>query len=105
MKMTYENNFDKFIEKLESEIEGSLEQVGESLANKVSDAAPVDTGELRDSVGHQVSDKELTIGASAEHALPVEKGSSKRPATPFLENTVMSNVDEVERILRNRLSK
>ena len=46
------------------------------------------------------SDNEVDLGVTPEapYAVYVEKGSSKQQAQPFLEPTVMENIDKLESI-------
>lgn len=104
MSVKYNSYLSDVVESIERSMNSSLNEAGSKLAEKVSSAAPVDTGELRDSVDYDVdSDKlELIIGAQAKHAPAIELGSSKAPAQPFLEVTVKSNIDNiVDSIERN----
>ena len=107
MSVKYNSYLKDVVESIEKSMDSSLNDAGSRLADKVSSAAPVDTGELRDSVDYDVdSDKlELTIGAKAKHAPAIELGTSKAPAQPFLEVTVKGNVDDVIDSIERNLSE
>jgi hypothetical protein len=47
--------------------------------------APVDTGELEDSIGVDITGDELTFYAKAEHAAHQEYGTVHQSGTPFFE--------------------
>ena len=62
-----------------------LELVALAIANEAIRNAPVDTGELKQSIrARKIDDKTWRVTAHAPHALHVEFGTLRRPATPFL---------------------
>lgn len=104
MSVKYNSYLKDVVESIEKSMSSSLNDAGSRLAGKVSEVAPVDTGELRDSVDYEVDSNklELIIGAKAKHAPAIELGTSRAPAQPFLEVTVKGNVnDVVDSIERN----
>lgn len=104
MSVKYNSYLKDVVKSIEKSMGKALHDSGGKLAGKVSSVAPVDTGELRDSVDYDVdNDKlELMIGAQAKHAPAIELGTSKAKAQPFLEVTVKNNIkDIVESIERN----
>lgn len=107
MSVKYNSYLSDVVESIERSMNSSLNEAGSKLAEEVSGAAPVDTGELRDSVDYEVdSDKlELIIGAQAKHAPAIELGSSRAPAQPFLEVTVKNNIDNVVDSIERNLSE
>lgn len=77
MKITLEDHSDEVLEALESACQRALEKcglVGEGYAKKL---CPVDTGNLRNSITHMVSDSEKAayIGTNSEYATYVEMGT------------------------------
>lgn len=44
--------------------------------------APEDTGEFKGLLGYEVSDRQIRLGSSANHALDVEEGNSTHVAQP-----------------------
>lgn len=77
MKITLEDHSDEVLEALESACQRALEKcglVGEGYAKKL---CPVDTGNLRNSITHTVSDGEKAayIGTNSEYAVYVECGT------------------------------
>jgi len=107
MSVKYNSYLSDVVESIERSMNSSLNESGKKLAKEVSSAAPVDTGELRDSVDYDVdSDKlELTIGAKAKHAPAIELGTSKAPAQPFLEVTVKNNIENIIESIERNLPK
>ena len=107
MSVKYDSYLKDVIESMEESVSSSLNDAGSRLTDKVSEAAPVDTGELRDSVDYDVDSNklELVIGAQAKHAPAIELGTSKAPAQPFLEVTVKGNVNDVVDSIERDLQK
>lgn len=66
----------------------AAERTGAWAAEQAIGLAPVDTGELRDSITYEVRRTETTFAivvlAGAEHALYVELGTSRMSAQPYL---------------------
>ena len=69
---------------------------------------PVDTGELRDSIGGSVNQNQGRVFASADHASIVHDGTSTREGNPFLdrafEQTRRKLSGRMRKKLRNALS-
>lgn len=105
MKFKVENNIAEAKKAIEKGIAKSLEELGEKLANEAKKRAPVDTGELRDSIDYEVKGDELFIGAKAEHAPFVEYGTSKMKRQPFLKKSVMDNVNKIEKTIAKNMPK
>lgn len=68
-----------------------FESLGREIAADASKNAPVDTGELRDSYGHEVVlehndgfNKALKVFSTVEHSIYVELGTSRMAAQPHL---------------------
>lgn len=77
MRITLEDHSDEVLEALESACQRALEKcglVGDGYAKKL---CPVDTGNLRNSITHTVSDGEKAayIGTNSEYATYVEMGT------------------------------
>lgn len=60
----------------------------EELAAAMRGNAPVDTGELVDSIHAETSGSEGQVVVDADHAGPVEFGTSTTPAQPYIEPAV-----------------
>ena len=74
--------FDKLIRNVES---SELSLSGAEVVFALSqDDVPVDTGELRDSGEVKQSGDDATVTYTADHAMPVEFGTSKMAAQPYL---------------------
>lgn len=64
--------------------ERSLEIIGLTAEKYAKQIVPVDTGRLRNSITHEVDGKEVFIGTNVEYAPPIEYGTIKQKAQPFL---------------------
>jgi len=60
------------------------------IAERAAELAPVDTGELRGSIGPQRLGEGWAVVASAPHAGYVEYGTSKMAAQPYLRPAAQS---------------
>lgn len=76
--------------------------VAEGYAKKVS---PVDTGNLRNSITHEVDDGEPAayIGTNVEYAPYQELGTIHMAAQPFLKPAVADHANEYRKIIENEL--
>ena len=76
--------------------------VAEGYAKKL---APVDTGNLRNSITHDVDDEEPAayIGTNVEYAPYVCLGTIHMKAQPFLKSAVNDYKDEYRKIIENEL--
>lgn len=72
------------IAELQAEVPRNTEKLKEKAVdtgyNTAIRAVPVDTGELKSSIDKN----EGGLGVSADHALPIEFGTFKMPAQPFI---------------------
>lgn len=59
---------DALSDRLQSGLPGAMEQAAEALATRARDAAPVDTGELRDSIEARSDGTSAEVVATAPHA-------------------------------------
>ncbi len=57
------------------------------------------TGEMRDSIGHAIGDKEAAIGSNNEKAVWQELGAAKIPPRSFLGGAAVRKAEDVARIL------
>src|SRR5690554_6126203 len=71
-----------------SEIINLIDETTEKIFNDARDSAPVQSGNLRDSIERSLNVMEMqgdvTVGAFYARFIEIEYGGVKRPATPFL---------------------
>jgi HK97 gp10 family phage protein len=67
----------------------------------------VRTGRLRNSLTHSVemNEKAVYIGSNVEYAAPVELGTSKMRARPYLRPAVTNYTDEYKNLVKQALSR
>ena len=92
------NEISKNIEKLINDIlpqrqAEALENAGQIVENEAKRQCPVDTGTLRASINHEVSDdsKSVVIGTNVEYAPFVHEKTK-----PFLQNAVDEHIIEIQ---------
>lgn len=88
---------------LQSATHNGLTEIGKSAVSHARERVPVDTGALRDSIEATVEGDTLTVGSSKEYALPVETGTYKMAARPYLKPAMTEYGDEYERTMRDAL--
>jgi len=77
------NNIQRVLLHLDDVCEETLEGIGEAAARHARDAAPVDTGALRDSYMHDVTDnRHVRVGSPLEYAPFVELGTGPNYENP-----------------------
>lgn len=69
-----------------------LEKMGSAVAEKARELCPVDTGQLKASIGYTVrqSDKTVQIHADQNYAVMVEFGTRLSRAQPFLRPAILA---------------
>lgn len=79
MKVEFINNSDKILEELQAAALRALEKCGMTAESYAKRLAPVDTGNLRNSITHKVDESDLSvyIGTNNEYAAYVELGTGK----------------------------
>jgi HK97 gp10 family phage protein len=113
------DNSDLIKDALEDQLEQALIAVGitaENNAKKEITRAVYDTpesksyvrtGRLRNSLTHAVAmnEKAVYIGSNVEYAAPVELGTSKMRARPYLRPAVTNYTDEYKNLVKQALSR
>lgn len=83
----------------------SLEIIGLTAEKYAKEITPVDTGRLRNSITHEVDGKEVYIGTNVEYAPPVEYGTIKQKAQPFLRPAVTEHPNTYKQIVQDEFAK
>ncbi len=71
------DNSKEIIGKIEAAIQRALKRIGMSAEGFAKKLCPVDTGGLRNSIGHKVHDNDVYIGTNKEYGAYVELGTGK----------------------------
>ena len=117
-----EDNVDKILQATDDAIYNALEMIGNVAADYAAGLAPVDTGNLRNSITSEVdmSEKAVYVGTNVEYAPSVEFGHHQQvgryvpaigkrlvrefvPAKPFLAPAIEEHLDEYKSILETEL--
>jgi HK97 gp10 family phage protein len=82
----------------------ALEKCALVAENYAARLCPVDTGRLRGSISHAVTNNEAYIGTNVEYGPYVELGTTRTRAQPFLRPAVADHIDQYKQIIRDTLS-
>ena len=107
MRVDIIDNSPQVLKSMEEQVEIALETCGLVAEGYAKRLCPVDTGNLRNSITHEVRAEEsaVYIGTNVEYGPHVEMGTSKTRAQPFLKPSVMDHIDEYKRILEQSLKE
>lgn len=96
---------DEVLSGLKDAIARGLEAIGIEAESDAAAICPVDTGRLRNSITHTMTDdgKAVIIGTNVRYGKYVHYGTSGREAQPFLTDAVNNNADKYRRIFRAAL--
>ena len=116
------DNTDAIIKATDEAIYNALEIIGNKAADYAAGLAPVDTGNLKNSMTSEVSqsEKAVYVGTAVEYAPYVEFGHHQEvgryvpaiekrlvrefvSAKPFLKPAIQNHLDEYKHILENEL--
>lgn len=100
-----QDNTGQVIDGIDSAIGVALEEIGLLAENYAAKKCPVDTGNLRASVTHEVDagGNAVYIGTNVEYAPYVELGTSRQEAQPFLRPAASEHGAQYRRVLRKAL--
>ena len=105
MSYTYKDNSKEISEDIKAALLRGLETCGLVAEGYAKKLAPVDTGNLRNSITHEVDDGELAayIGTNVEYAPYQELGTINMTANPFLKPSVADHANTYRKIIENEL--
>lgn len=100
-----QDNTKQAVEGIESAIGVALEKIGLLAEGYAFKKCPVDTGNLRASITHEVDvdDNAVYIGTNVEYAPCVELGTSRQKAQPFLRPAASEHGARYRQVLKNAL--
>ena len=91
---------------LAQKITKALKQIGLTAESGAKQLCPVDTGNLRNSISHQVQEKTVYIGTAVEYGKYVEfddNAKHKNGQAHFLRDTIEGQFGEYKLIVQNEL--
>ena len=105
MSYTYKDNSKEISEDIKAALLRAMETCGLVAEGYAKKLAPVDTGNLRNSITHDVDDGEPAayIGTNVEYAPYVCLGTIHMKAQPFLKPAVADHANEYRKIIENEL--
>ena len=105
MDIKFTDNSKEVLEAMQQAAVRALEKCGLAAEGYAKKLAPVDTGNLRNSITHDVDDGETAayIGTNVEYAPYQELGTIYIKAQPFLKPAVADHANEYRKIIENEL--
>ena len=71
-----------------------------TIANKANGDTPLlETGAMRDSIGHVADGKTASIGSNNEHAIYQELGTATIPARSFLQGSAIAEEGQIIQLI------
>ena len=103
MNWTMKDNTDEVLSALENAKKRGLEAIGLTAEGHAKKETPVDTGRLRNSIGHAVENKAAYIGSNVEYAPYVELGARGRDGKHMLQRAATEHTDEYKRLMEDSM--
>ena len=105
MNIQFTDNSKEVSDNIKAALLRGLETCGLVAEGYAKKRAPVDTGNLRNSITHDVDDGETAtyIGTNVEYAPYVCLGTIHMKAQPFLKPAVNDHTNEFRKIIENEL--
>ena len=105
MNVQFTDNSKQIIEAMQQATVRSLEKCGLTAEGYAKKLAPVDTGNLRNSITHTVDEEEpaVYIGTNVEYAPYVCLGTIHMKAQPFLKPAVADHANEYRKIIEDEM--
>ena len=107
MSYSYKDNTDEVLNALHNSIDRALTRIGLSAEGYAKKECPVDTGNLRNSITHEVvqPEKAVYIGTNVEYAAYVELGTTRTKAKPYLKPAATEHSTVYKRIIEEEMGK
>lgn len=106
MSYTYKDNTQQVLKALSGPngaIPRGLEAIGLTAEGYAKKNTPVDTGRLRNSIGHAVEDKAAYIGSNVEYAPYVELGARGRKGVHMLQRSATEHTTEYKKLMEESM--
>lgn len=110
MSVVFKDNSSVAKREMEEAVGRALEMIGlqaESYAKLELENPPrrIDTGNLRNSIGHQVIGDTAYIGTNVDYGIYVHEGTQKMLANRFLRNAVEKHAEQYRQIAQDQMKK
>jgi HK97 gp10 family phage protein len=96
---------DKAIKSMEQAINVALTASALVVEGQAKALVPVDTGNLRNSITHEVKKQEARVGTNVEYAPFVELGTVKMAAQPYLNPALELNKGNIKKIFASAIKE
>ena len=105
MRYTYNDNSKEVSDNIKAALLRGLEKCGLTAERFAKKLAPYDTGNLRNSITHEVDDGDpaVYIGTNVEYAPYQELGTINMDANPFLKPAVADHANTYRKIIEKEL--
>lgn len=105
MSHSYKDNTDEVLKGISDAVERALTRIGLAAEGYAKKECPVDTGNLRNSITHEVvqSEKAVYIGTNVEYAAYVELGTVRTKAKPYLKPAATEHSTVYKRIIEEEM--
>lgn len=100
---TTKDNTKEVLSAMEKAIERGLEAIGLTAEGHAKKETPVDTGRLRNSIGHAVEEKSAYIGTNVEYAPYVELGARGRKGVHMLQRSATEHTAEYKKLMEENM--
>lgn len=96
---------DKAIKSMDQAVNVALTASALLVEGAAKNLVPVDTGNLRNSITHEVEKKEAKVGTNVEYAPFVELGTVKMAAQPYLNPALEANKGNIKKIFADAIRR
>lgn len=96
---------DKAIKNMEQAVNMALEASALLVEGQAKAFAPVDTGNLRNSITHEVEPQEARVGTNVSYGVFQELGTSKMAAQPYLNPALEMNRSNIKKIFASAIKE
>lgn len=97
------DNTQEVLSALDRAIQRGLEAIGMTAERYAKEITPVDTGRLRNSIGHDEDDRAAYIGTNVEYAPHVELGARGREGKHMLQRAASEHADEYKKLMEESI--
>lgn len=105
IKVDIDDHTPELLAALKEHLPDIMDAIGATAEGHAKQLCPVDTGRLRNSITHAVTDNGRTalVGSAVEYAAYVEFGSSTRKPKPYIKPAVANHHDEYQELFEKGL--
>ena len=96
------NNIPKLKKAVEQVKAVALKEAALIVEAAAKTLSPVDTGNLRGSITHEVNPDNAKVGTNVEYSPYVEYGTSKMSAQPYLRPALDNNIEAIKKKMKEK---